>query len=197
MNIDNDILLTWGATIKKYNKGEIIFEEGNEARFFYQIMTGEVKMFNLNQDCREFTQGVFKEGNSFGEPPLFINEPYPASAITTKESVLIKLSKEQFLKILDEYPKLQRLFLNEFAKRIYIKSITARDNINNPPDLRILGLLNSLKNKDLSGMEKVLVPHTRQEIANLTGLRVETVIRTLKKLHAQKKVEIVKHKLYH
>ena len=42
-----------------------------------------------------------------------------------------------------------------------------------------------------------LVPFTRQEIANFTGLRVETVIRALGKMHVEKKIEIKNHKIYY
>lgn len=197
MQIDVDILITWGASIKNISKGEFIFLEGNEPRFYYQIITGEIRLFNTNQEGKEYTQGIFNDGNSFGEPPIFIGEPYPASSIAIKDSIIIKIGSQSFLKILDEYPQLQKILLKEFALRIYNKSITAREIINNPPELRILGFLNSLKKKEVDRKEKMLVPFTRQEIANLTGLRVETVIRTLMKMKERKKVEIIKHKLYY
>ncbi len=118
MQIETDILITWGATIKEFCKGEIIFMEGDEARRYYQIIHGEVKLFNTNNEGKEFTQGIFYDGNSFGEPPLFIDEPYPATAVAVKDSVIIKLSRESYFKILDEYPALQKTLLKEFAQRI-------------------------------------------------------------------------------
>ena len=45
-------------------------------------------------------------------------------------------------------------------------------------------------------VHKELVPFTRQEIANFTGLRVETVIRVISKMKANKKIDIVNHKIY-
>ncbi len=48
----------------------------------------------------------------------------------------------------------------------------------------------------MNANEKNFVNHTRQEIANLTGLRVETVIRTLKKMETEKLVCIINRKLY-
>jgi CRP-like cAMP-binding protein len=41
---------------------------------------------------RIFTQGVFGENESFGEPPLFLSEPYPACAIAESETVILQLS---------------------------------------------------------------------------------------------------------
>lgn len=43
---------------------------------------------------------------------------------------------------------------------------------------------------------KVLIPFTRQEIANFTGLRVETVIRTIKRMEEAAIVEIKNRKIY-
>jgi CRP-like cAMP-binding protein len=40
------------------------------------------------------------------------------------------------------------------------------------------------------------IPYTRQQIADMTGLRVETVIRTVKQLQKEGKLEIMQHKIY-
>lgn len=195
MFIDTDILIAWGGISKRYKKGEYIFHEDEVPRCFYQIIDGTVKLYNTNFDGKEYTQAEFKKGNSFGEPPLFIDELYPATAVTTEESVIIRLPKERFLEILDEYPEIQKKLICTLARRIYNKSITAREIINNSPELRILAFLNEYKKKNLLENEKIEIPYTRQEIANFTGLRVETVIRTLTKMKALKTVDIVDRKL--
>lgn len=195
MQIDTDILITWGAVAKKFKKGEYIFHEGDYARFYYQILNGTIKMFNTNLDGKEFTQAEFKTGQSFGEPLLFIDERYPTSAVASQDSVIIKLPKEKFIEILDEYPVFQKNLITLFSKRIYNKSITAREIINNTPETRIMGFLNDYKKKNKIENEKSEIPYTRQEIANYTGLRVETVIRTLAKMKTKKMVQIVERKL--
>ncbi|MFN7791910.1 MAG: helix-turn-helix domain-containing protein, partial [Cyclobacteriaceae bacterium] len=42
---------------------------------------------------------------------------------------------------------------------------------------------------------KFAVPLTRQQIADMVGMRVETVIRTVKKLEDSGKVRLVNHKI--
>jgi CRP-like cAMP-binding protein len=195
MFIDSDILVTWGAVAKKFKKGDSVFYEGDHARFYYQILEGTIKMFNTNIDGREFTQAEFKTGSSFGEPPLFINEVYPSSAIACEDSIILKLTKEKFLDVLDEYPVFQKKLITLFAKRIYNKSTTLREIINNTPDTKILAFLDAYKKKIQKESEKIEIPYTRQDIANYTGLRVETVIRTLSKLKTKKVVQIEKRKL--
>src|SRR6476661_2959521 len=104
MQIDIDLLFSWGAVAKKYSKSDLIFEEDCMPNFYYQIISGSVRMFNCNDDGKEFTQGIFCNGESFGEPPLLIDEPYPANAIAILDSTIVKLSKDKFFKILAEYP---------------------------------------------------------------------------------------------
>ena len=195
MQIDLDLLYTWGAIAKEYKKGEMIFCEEETAYFYYQIMEGSVRMYNSNDDGKEFTQGYFHEGQSFGEPPLFINECYPSTAEAFQDSVIVKLSKEKFLKILEEYPAIQKQFLMLMSRRIHSKAMTSKDIINQKPEFRILAFLNAHKKGKCSN-EKEQIPFTRQEIANFTGLRVETVIRALSKMAKEKKVDIINHKIY-
>ena len=195
MPIEIDILIAWGGVAKKYKKGEYIFYEGDKPLNYYQILHGTVKMCNTNIDGKEFTQAEFKEGCSFGEPPLFIDENYPASAIATEDSVVFRIVKEKYFQILDEYPKLKIDLLYVFSQRLYNKASTAREVINNNPETRILAFLNAFKKKENTLNEAIEIPFTRQEIANFTGLRVETVIRTLAKMKEKNKVKIIDRKL--
>ena len=58
-----------------------------------------------------------------------------------------------------------------------------------------MSFLNDFKKKSQKENEKMEIPYTRQEIANFTGLRVETVIRYLTKMKVGKIVEINNRKL--
>jgi CRP/FNR family transcriptional regulator len=197
MQIDTDILIAWGAVAKKYKKNEIIFLEGDMPRYYYQIISGKVRMFNTSNETKELTQGVFEEGESFAEPPIFINETYPANAIALCDTVLIRILKERFVRLLDEYPALQKKFLKLFSERIYCKSLQVRELVSHSPEERIKNFLYHHKKKYGHEKEKIYINFTRQEIANFTGLRVETVIRTLQKMKIRNIVSIVDKKLYY
>uniref|UniRef100_UPI00404B3B3B Crp/Fnr family transcriptional regulator n=1 Tax=Flavobacterium sp. TaxID=239 RepID=UPI00404B3B3B len=197
MQIDLDLLFTWGAVAKKYNKEEIIFYEDDLALFYYQVIDGSVRMFCTNEDGKEFTQGVFEKGCSFGEPPLFIDEVYPSSAIAKQDSVIIKISKDKFLTIIEEYPEVNKSFMQLLALRVYRKALTNKNIVNQKPEHRINAFLKDYKQENGgSNSGKIQIPYTRQEIADFTGLRVETVIRTLSQMNKCNKVEINNHKLF-
>lgn len=197
MQIDINLLLVWGAVSTRFRKGETIFNEGERAMFYYQIQEGEVNMVNISNEGKEFVQGMFKSGSGFGEPPLFIDEVYPASAVAVTNSIILKISKDKLFRMLQESPVLQLDFIKILSRRIYDKTITVREIVNDSPDELILAFLESMKKRLTTDQSRALVDFTRQEIANCTGLRVETVIRTLKNLEKQGKVEIVNHKLWY
>lgn len=198
MHIETDLLYTWGAVAKKINKNDFIFYENDPALAFFQILEGTVKMTYTNEDGKELTVGVFEKGQSFGEPPLFINQTYPASAIAQTNCVILKLAKEKFFEMLKDNPSIQTRILEVFASRIYNKIVFSKNIINHKPEYRISYFLDNLKKqKRMSASQQLLVPYTRQEIADFTGLRVETVIRTLSAMNKQKRIQIIDHKIYY
>ena len=84
--IPEDIIQKFGACLKNYSKDQTIIGEGENAIFYFQIKKGHIKMFNLTEDGKEFVQGFFKNGDSFGEPPLFGAFKYPATALALEAS---------------------------------------------------------------------------------------------------------------
>lgn len=196
MSIDIDVLMNYGATIKTIKKGEFLYVEGDEARFYYQVKEGNIKVLNMNNEGKELIQGIYIDGESFGEPSLFIDRTYISSAYAVVDTTIVKLHKEKYLKLIDDYPEVARLILKCFAKRLYDKATTTQILMSHTPEDKIIGFLKKIKSEEKS-LSPCLVPYTRQQIADFTGLRVETVIRTLSRLNTQQKVEIVNHKVYY
>ncbi|PCJ01099.1 MAG: cyclic nucleotide-binding protein [Flavobacteriales bacterium] len=196
--IEEYLLIQYGAKEVLYDKNEIIFEIGSAPKRFYQVVSGEIKMNNYNEDGKEFTQGIFSAGRSFGEPPLFGDFKYPANAIAITPVLVLQLSKASFFKLLNENPEISLEINSVFAKRLYYKAIMAAEISTQDAGHRILTFIDYLKEKiyKISGTHTFEVDLTRQQIADLTGLRVETVIRTVKKLAESSDIKIVKHKIF-
>ena len=190
------ILLGAYATTKKYSKNEIIFEEGSSPRFFYIVLSGKVEMFYLSEDGKEFTQGIFSKNESFGEPPLILNLPYPASARAREVSEILRIGKEKFFEFLNSSPSFKDEMLNVLAKRIYSKSLGQNSLSYCEPEKRILLILEKYRfDNNILPDSKSIFPLTRQELANLTGLRIETVIRALAKMKQKGTLEFSNKKI--
>jgi CRP/FNR family transcriptional regulator, cyclic AMP receptor protein len=181
-----EMLLTYGAAYKQVKKGEIIFREGQQANFFYVIETGKVKMYNDTEGGKEFIQGFFSSGESFGEPPVMAGKTYPASAMAMENATLLRLSKDNFVMLLKENPEVHISFTQLLANRLTSYG----------PEHRILSLLKQYKKHcGCPEQEQMQVNLTRQEIADMTGLRVETVIRTMKAMEEKGELTIANRKV--
>lgn len=193
--IDEKILLAFGADYKQLEKSQVVFREGEDAHYYYQIQAGQVKASNYNDQGREFIQGIFETGQSFGEPAFLGRFPYPSTAEALQPTVVLKLPYEKMMELLKQHFEVKIKFLEVLSKRLQYKSMIANELSNHVPEHRILTLLDFLK-KENGTKEKYEVKLTRQKIADLTGLRVETVIRTINVLVEQKKLLKTERRIY-
>ena len=190
--IPADILKSYGAHLISLPKGALLFKEGNKPVFYYQVNEGKVKMVNQNEDGKEFVQGFFSNGESFGEPPLFGTFNYPGSAIAVEDSKVWRLEKSIFLELLKNNFELHYTFTQTLAKRLFYKAMQLKEISSHDPEHRIITLIDYLREQEKSTDHRFLVKLTRQQLADLTGLRVETVIRSMKKLESRGLVAIEK-----
>jgi CRP/FNR family transcriptional regulator, cyclic AMP receptor protein len=196
--IDVDLLLTWGAGYRKYRKGDVIFREGEAAYFYLQLVIGKVRWVNVDEEGKEFIQAFVQEGESFGDLPLLDDGPYVATAIAEEDTTLLKLRKETFLQLLRENPSIHFSFSRLMTMRLRNKFIVLKELACQDPQRRIITILSQYKlalKEEPSG-ERVKVELTRQQIANMTGLRVETVIRTIRHLHERGLLHIDRGKVF-
>lgn len=196
--IDVATLIQSGAEQKNYPKGAVIFEAKTYPMFYYQIVVGKVKMNNYYESGKEFIQNIFTAGQSFGEPPLFIDEPYPANAIALTAISLLQISKEQFFVMLYQHPEVSIAVNRSLARRLFFKAVMAPEISAKEPEKKLLALIDYIKNHSENPLDDMpfLIPMTRQQLADLTGLRVETVIRTIKQLEKAGKLQIIQRKIY-
>ena len=195
--IHTDILLAWGATYKKVAADETIFREGTEGHFYYQLVSGSVRWISITDDGREFIQHMIEPGESFGELPLFDEGLYAASAIANKESVILRLHINAFRQLLKEDPEIHFAFSKVMAQRMRFKFLLLKELACSDPEHSITTLFSYFKESKTNICKNCTqVQLTRQQIADMTGLRVETVIRTIKNLQHKGSLVIDKGKVY-
>ncbi len=130
-----DIIL--GMTIEKnFGRGETIFFEGDEAKGFYIVTGGQVKVFKMNPLGKEHILHIFGAGEPIGEVPVFHNQPFPASAEALVKSSLLYFQRRDFVNLIKEHPSvslnmlaLLSMRLRQFAGQIEnlsLKEVPAR-----------------------------------------------------------------------
>jgi len=203
--IDPAVLKKYGAKEVQLKKDDVVFREAEEALNYFQIAKGSIKMITNSPEGKEFIQGVFKSNDSFGEPPLFCNFSYPSTATAIEPTIIIKLPKENFFKLLQENFEIHLHMDQVLCQRLRYKSMVLSEISSYDPEHRIISLLSYFKSdadSQIRSEKKVMrtdysytVPFTRQQIADMSGLRVETVIRTVKKMETDGKVKIIGRKI--
>lgn len=198
MIIDINILLAWGAVYKKLGRGEVIFSEGSECSYYNQLVSGIVKWVNIDDDGKEYIQTIIEPGECFGELPLFDDGLYAASAIAEDEVVLIRLRKNTFLQLIKEHNEIHFAFTKLLAKRVRFKFLLLKSIAYHAPEVRISTLLSYLKKEHKNFCANCnQLKLTRQQIADMTGLRVETVIRSMRSMHDKGDIVIERGKVFY
>ena len=185
-------LIEKGFTVKKFKKDAIIYEPGMQPKNVYFIKTGEVRMVTISDGGKEFIQGVFKAGQYFGEPALLIGRPYLAYTIVNKDSEIIQVSSAGFFALIEEEPDFSMALIKTLSNRLFYKSMMLEELANEKADHRLLTLINYLLNDIEVGDS---LKFTRKDLADMTGLRVETVIRGVKLLNAKGLIKMIKGKI--
>jgi CRP/FNR family transcriptional regulator, cyclic AMP receptor protein len=198
--IDSNLLIVWGGVFKNYEKGDFIFHEGTHAHFYHQVIEGRVKMVSESETGKEFIQGFFSDGQSFGEPPIFEGCEYPASAIAQQPSVIIRLNVPSFIQLLKENFDVHWTITRLLAHRLFNKTLVLKEISCCGPEDRILSILKNYKKHKLNretSIERIKIDYTRQQIADMSGLRVETVIRAMRHLNEKEILTIKGGKVFY
>ena len=190
--ISDAILKKYGGLIVHKEKGSAIFLEGERAHAFFVVRRGRVKMVNVSEDGKEFIQGYFSDGESFGDPPFFTEGLYPASAIAVATSDIWKIERMNFLRLLKENFDAHFRITRSLGSRLIYKSIMLSEIAIEEAEHRIRTLLNYLQDSGPRNGDQRVVPFTRQQLADMAGLRVETVIRIIKGLEQKRLLKLTK-----
>jgi CRP-like cAMP-binding protein len=198
--IPEDLLKQFGGRIKHYECGDFIYEEKTKCHGYFQIISGKIKLNNYNEDGKEFIQNIFEAPQGFGEVFLFINEKYSTNAVALRDCNIIQLPTKEFFKLLKEYPEYAIEINKNLSRRLYYKMIMSQQIFSKDPYARLKALMDYFKNTHYVHEipdNGYLIPLTRQQMADLTGLRVETVIRTIKSMEKNNLLKIKKGQIYY
>ena len=85
------------AALRSFNKGKIIFSEGEPADGFYVVVAGRVKIFKTSVEGKEQILHIFESGEPFGEVPVFSGQKFPAMSLALKKTDLLFFPRQDFV----------------------------------------------------------------------------------------------------
>jgi CRP/FNR family transcriptional regulator len=91
---------------KKYEKGQVIFSEGEKATGFFVNLSGKVKVYKISADGREQILHIILPTEAFAEAAVFTGSTYPAFAESLTRTRVLYFPKETFFSLIGENPQL-------------------------------------------------------------------------------------------
>jgi CRP/FNR family transcriptional regulator len=176
--------------LRAYEKGAILFEEGQAALFIHFLFVGRVKIVKAAAD-RDIILEILGPGEPVGAVAVFEERPYPATAVALEPSGTISIPEREFFHLIEKRPEITRRLLAGLTMRLMALNRRLAD-MTGSVDYRAARLFSTLAER--AGQKReggVFVPiHlSRQEIADLVGTTVETAIRIMSRWQKEGLVE--------
>ncbi len=114
---EQEVLCLGDATEVRVAQGELIAHQGEPARFFWILLSGDIRIFQTQPDGSEQTFTLLPAGTALGEMQLLSNTPYAANAQATGPCELLRYDEQQFWNIMTACPHVRQAILGNMAHR--------------------------------------------------------------------------------
>jgi CRP/FNR family transcriptional regulator len=186
------------ASLKKVEKKEILFSDGEEARGFYVILSGKVKLYKVSPEGKEQILHIVSAPDAFAEAALFLEGSYPAFAEALTDCQLLFFPKRDFIQLIEKNPQLSinmivtlSHYLKRFAsliEELSLKEVSSRV-------AKYLMDLSLKLSKEGKSPKEVELDLSKTQLALKLGTISETLSRTLAKMKAKGIIDVKKNKI--
>ena len=170
------------ATVRRYPKGETIFEQESPSDALYAIISGRVKIFRMMPNGKDLILEVFGAGDPLGAVALYMDRPFPAAAATLEDTTCVVIPRATFFRLLETNPSLVRGLLLGLTTRL----VELTNRLAELSSVRIEGRFARLFlkfSREIGRPDRggtfVPLALSRQELADMTGTTIETCIRIM------------------
>ncbi len=178
-------------TTNTYQKGQVVFYEGNRPFGVYCIYSGRVKLYKSDADGHQQILRLAGEGDLLGYRSLLSREPYHATAEVIEDAVICCVDANAFFRLISEQPALAMHVIKKLARELRQAEEWMTSIAHHSVRERMAELLLMLKEaygKPHGNGVLIDLQLSREEIAEMIGTTQETAIRLLSDL---KKEEVI------
>jgi CRP-like cAMP-binding protein len=179
---EREELETQSKTLRLPKKG-VLYTEGEAPKGIYVLLSGKIKVSQLNFDGTVQIFHIYGTGDLFGYRPVLCNDKHPVSAIALEDCEVLYIEKDHFLNVLKDSTRLSNLLLqsisHEFTVLVNRINIFAQRSIRERLAFFLLILNEKYKLPgQISDESEIRV--NRSDLASYTGTSLENLVRTLK-----------------
>jgi CRP/FNR family cyclic AMP-dependent transcriptional regulator len=160
----------FGKTIKKYDKNEAIFTQGDTAGAIFYIQNGKVKATVLSNQGKEAVVGILAQGQFFGEGCLDGRKLRTSTTHAIEECLLTSITKAAMIEMLAAEPAFSAFFLSYLPSRNSRIEDDLIDQLFNSSERRLARLLLLLADFGKEGVTRpVPVVLSQETLADMIG----------------------------
>lgn len=174
-------------------KGSVIFYENNAPLGFYCVHEGKVKVYKTADSGDVQIIRLATDGNIIGYRSLLANQPYQATAETLVDSVICFIPKNAIMDLIAKNLDFSLKLMESFAKDLDFARTQSLNILTKNSRERLaeaIILLQKTFGNNSSGFINVKL--TRSELAAITGMAHETVVRILTEWEKENVLELDK-----
>ncbi|CCO08752.1 Crp/Fnr family transcriptional regulator [Desulforamulus hydrothermalis] len=183
---------------RSYQKGRIIFMEGEPGEALYILKSGLIKLTRRSEDGREHILHFVNPGEVFAEVVLFDGGDYPATAEVQEDCVVGILRNQDIERLISQNPGMAVAMLRIMSRRLRAAQEKVMHLALHDTARRLAFTL--IKMAEDHGITKpggiyINFNLTNQELANLTGSTRETVNRMLSSFKRSGAIEVDRQRI--
>ncbi|MEO5677703.1 MAG: Crp/Fnr family transcriptional regulator [Usitatibacter sp.] len=175
--------IAMGTTQAHVERGRILFQRGDPCTGFHLVAYGQVKLAVGTAAGAEKVIEIMGPGRTFGEAIMFIGNPYPVTATTLADSLLLHIGSETVFAELEHDPQLARRMLAGLSMRLHMLVKDVEAMTLHSAMQRVIGYLARLEDEGSPGC--VTLPAQKWLIASRLNLTPEYFSRILHDLAAE------------
>ncbi len=186
------------AVPRHWDRGEVIFREGDQGDTCYLLRTGAVVLTREHQDGRMVALAELRAGALFGELAMFRGETRSATAEAIEATTAVALLASDMQRLIRRSPGLALKFLATLAERVSkTNERLLQQSFQTVAGRVASALLAQVVSRQAEGAPEtdVLVRSTQAEIANLAGTSRESASRFLATLERAEVVTLGRGKV--
>lgn len=165
-----------------FAKESIVFEQEADARSFYVLLSGHIRVVRTTPDGRQVIARYISEGEIFGVAAALGRLTYPATAVAAVDCVVLVWPGSVWPDLSSRFPALSAGTFKTVGNRLQETQARvlelATEQVEQRVASAILRLINQTGRKTEAGIE-IDFPISRQDIAEMTGTTLHTVSRLL------------------
>jgi len=173
---------------RKYGKKALLFSATEEARGFFYVLAGEVRVFRMDEKGREIEVVRLQPGDFFGEAAVFATGQFPAFAEAIKDSEVLYFERDAFFRKLEKSLGLARFFLSLLAQKCLVLNERIEALGLRTVRQRLAQYLLSHCSGDRGCLIELNIKKT--ELARLLGIASETLSRNLREMSQNGLIEV-------